>query len=189
MMTDDAQLLTRAKALDPMALKALHQQFYEPVARYIQFKVGDPPTVEDLTGEVFVRIIESLRRGNSWQDSPRGWIMGIARNVVADHYRRRERMPEVMLDEAVVSAEDSDPTHQATQNERKRLLLHALRHLTEEQRDVVLMRFLKEMDIQSVAEAVAKTPGAVKALQHRALRTLAERLQGLNVESGSGENE
>jgi RNA polymerase sigma-70 factor (ECF subfamily) len=187
MTTNDALLLTRAKALDPAALKTLHQQFYEPVARYIQFKVGDPATVEDLSGEVFVRVLENLRRGHGWQDSLRGWIMGIARNVVADYYRRRERMPEVMLDEAITSTAETDPTHRAFEHERRQRLMIALQQLTDEQRDVVLMRFLKGMDIQSVAEAVDKTPGAVKALQHRALRMLADRLRDLNVESGSGE--
>ncbi len=57
-MMNDQQLLAQAKQLDPAALHVLHQRFYEPVARYIQFKVGDPYTVEDLSGEVFVRVLK-----------------------------------------------------------------------------------------------------------------------------------
>ena len=63
--------------LDPADLQALHQEFYEPVTRYIQFKVSDPHMVEDLSGEVFVRVLAALRRGQGWRDTPRGWIMGL----------------------------------------------------------------------------------------------------------------
>ena len=81
-MISDEQLLVRAKELNPAALQELHQRFYEPVARYIQFKVGNPQTVEDLSGEVFVRVLEGLKRGHGWRETAQAWIMGIARNVV-----------------------------------------------------------------------------------------------------------
>lgn len=186
MMADDSQLLAKAKQLDPAALRALHQRFYEPVARYIQFKVGDPRLAEDLSGEVFVRVLEGLRRGKAWRSSPRGWIMGIARNVVVDHYRQRERMPEVALNESLLSTEDADPTRQAIQSERRRFLLRAIERLTEDQREVILMRFIKEIEIQDIAMALGKTPGAVKGLQHRALRKLANRLQDFKQDNESG---
>lgn len=179
-MADDRQLFAKAKQLDPAALQALHHQFYEPVARYIQFKVSDPYLAEDLSGEVFVRVLEGLRRGQTWRDSPRGWIMGIAHHVVVDYYRRQTRMPEVALSENLTAAETADPIHQAIQNERVRLLRRAIDHLTEDQREVITMRFIKGIGIQDIAEALGKTPGAVKGLQHRALRILAARLQSLN---------
>ncbi len=179
---NDEQLLARAKQLDPAALRLLHQRFYEPVARYIQFKVGDRQTVEDLSGEVFVRALEGLRRGKSWQDSPQGWIMGIARHIVVDHYRQKERITEVKLSDHLAAAEDIDPVHQAILNERKRRLMQAIQQLTDEQRDVILLRFIEGIDIQGVAKALDKTPGAVKGLQYRAIRTLAEIMQDISVE-------
>lgn len=185
-ISNDEQLLANAKQLDPAALQALHQQFYPMVARYVQFKVGNPHTVEDLTGEVFVRMLEGLKRGQSWRDSPQGWIMGIARHVVTDHYRRQERVAEVELDERFAAAEEATPFHQTMLNERKRQLLQAIQQLTDEQRDVVLMRFMEGIDIQGVAKAINKTPGAVKALQHRALRALAEIMQDSLVDSALG---
>jgi len=182
-MTNDEQLLARAKQLDPAALRALHQRFYQPVARYIQFKVGHPQTVEDLCGEVFVRLLEALKRGQSWRESPQGWIMGIARHVVTDYYRKRERMPEVKLNERLAAADESTPPQQAILNERKRQLKEAIEQLTDEQRDVILMRFMEGIDIRGVAQAVNKTPGAVKGLQYRALRALAEIMQDTAVDS------
>lgn len=181
-MTNDEQLLSQAKQLHPEALRALHQRFYESVARYIQFKVGDPQTVEDLAGEVFVRVLEGLRRGQAWRDSPQGWVMGIARHVVADYYRRKERMNEVMLTDSLASAEESDPVHQFMRTERQQQLGQALQQLTDEQRDVVLLRFREGIDIKGVAQAINKSPSAVKSLQARALQALARIMQDLSVE-------
>lgn len=186
MMTNEQELLVRAKQLDPVAIRLLHQRFYEPVARYIQFKVGDFHTVEDLSGEVFVRVLEGLRQGKTWQDSPQGWIMGIARHVVADYYRKKERLTEVQLSDHLASAEETDPVYQTMVGERKRRLLQAIQQLTEEQRDVILMRFVEGIDIEGVATAINKTPGAVKALQYRATRALAEMMQDLVTENALG---
>jgi RNA polymerase sigma-70 factor (ECF subfamily) len=173
-MISDQQLLVRAKELDPAALQALHQRFYEPVARYIQFKVGNPQTVEDLTGEVFVRVLEGLKRGFGWRETPQAWIMGIARNVVVDHYRKQEKMTEVKLNEQVIATEATDPTYHALLSEQQQHLAQAIKQLTAEQRDVILLRFVEGINIKGVAEALNKTPGAVKGLQYRALRELAE---------------
>ncbi|HRV95883.1 MAG TPA: sigma-70 family RNA polymerase sigma factor [Anaerolineae bacterium] len=181
-MSNDQQLLEKAKQLDPDALREFHHRFYEMVARYVQFKVGDQRTVEDLCGEIFVRALEALRRGSAWRDSPQGWIMGIARNVVADHYRQRERMPEVQLNEQVTAAEHTNPLHQAIRSERTRELVQAIRQLTDEQREVIVLRFLEGMDIQSVAQALNKKPGAIKGLQFRAMRALAELIQPQSME-------
>jgi RNA polymerase sigma-70 factor (ECF subfamily) len=186
-MINDQQLLAQAKQLEPAALRALHERFYQPVARYIQFKVGDPHAVEDLCGEVFVRVIQGLKRGQTWQDSPQGWIMGIARHVVADHYRQKERMSEVELSDGLPAASETNPSHLATLNERKQLLEQAIQQLGEEQRDVILLRFMEGIDIQGVAKAINKTPGAVKALQYRALRALAEIMRDFSLEGALSE--
>lgn len=176
-MSNDELLLARAKQLDPIALRALHQRFYPPVMRYIQFKVGNRQMVEDLSGEVFVRVLEGLKRGKAWRDSPQGWIMGIARHVVTDHYRQTERTTEVKLSEHLAASEEFAPIQQAIRNERKRHLMQAIQQLTDEQRDVILMRFMEGIDIKGVAKALNKTPGAIKGLQYRAIRALAETME------------
>lgn len=187
-MTDD-QLLTQAKQLNPAALQELHERFYKPVARYIQFKVGDIHTVEDLSGEVFVRVLDGLRKGQSWKDSPRGWIMGIARHVVADYYRKKERMAEVELNERIAATAQGDPISQVMRGEQKERLLQAIQQLTDDQRDVILLRFIEGVDIKGVAKAIDKTPGAVKLLQYRALQSLAKQMQAIGMNSALGLNE
>lgn len=176
-MLNDEQLLIKAKSLDPVALRAIHQQFYEHVARYTHYKVSDPRTAEDLTGEVFVRVLESLKHGKGWQSSAKGWIMGIAHHVVVDYYRKHGRMQEVVLTDELTSSDKVDPLHQTLLNDRKDQLMTAINTLTDEQRDVIMMRFIEGLNIQAVAEAMNKTPGAIKALQYRAMRVLAEKLE------------
>jgi len=177
-MTPDDELLAKAKQLDPEAIKALHQRYYGPIARYVQLKVSHPQLAEDLVGEVFIRILDGLRRNRGWKTSPQGWVMGIARHVVADHYRHQERHQEVGLTDNL-SADDMPLLHHVAQSERERVLQDALHHLTDAQRDVIILRFMAGLDIKSVANAMNKTPGAIKALQHRALKILAAEVSQL----------
>jgi RNA polymerase sigma-70 factor (ECF subfamily) len=168
-------------------LQALHQRFYEPVARYIHFKVGNSQAVEDLSGEVFVRVLEGLKRGYGWRETPQAWIMGIARNVVVDHYRQQEKMTEINLNEQVIATETADPTYHALLTERQEHLTQAIHQLTDEQRDVILLRFVEGMDIKGVAATMNKTPGAIKGLQYRALRELAKILGEISGERVSND--
>lgn len=185
-MRTDAQLLEQAKRFDPDALRALHHRYYEPVYRYVHFKVSDPQASEDLTSEVFLRMLEALKRGKMWHTTPDAWIFGIARNVVADHYRHQSRRPQVSLDERLTVPDEKSPIQQVLSVEQREELAHAIAGLTEEQRDVVLLRFMEGLSINDVAQVLDKTPGAVKGLQHRALRALSGAMQAFSSESGAG---
>jgi RNA polymerase sigma-70 factor (ECF subfamily) len=176
----DAQLLEQARRFDSDALRALHNRFYEAVYRYVHFKVGDPQASEDLASEVFVRVLEALRRGMAWRTTPDAWIFGIARNVVADYYRQRSRQVEVALEEHQVTPDGDYLAGWVMALERQEALTQAIALLTDEQRDVILMRFMEGLSIRDVAEALNKTSGAVKGLQYRALRALSEAMGHLS---------
>ena len=133
-----------------------------------------------------MRVLEGLKRGRAWQDSPQGWVMGIARHVVADYYRKRERMTEVKLSDQLAATQESDPSHHTLLNDQKRRLITAIQQLTADQRDVILMRFMEGINIEGVAQAINKTPGAVKGLQYRALRALAELMKDSSIEEALG---
>ena len=179
----DAQLLEQVTRFDPEGLQALHNRFYAPVYRYVHFKVADPQASEDLTSEVFVRVLEGLKRGTAWRTTPDAWIFGIARNVVVDHYRRRGRQPEVTLDESLIGSTGDGLAGQVMAGEQRQALMQAIDLLTDEQRDVILMRFIEGLSIKDVADALNKTEGAIKGLQHRALNALSEAMHRLWGES------
>jgi len=178
----DVELLEQARRFDPDALRTLHNRFYESVYRYVHFKVGDTQASEDLTSDVFLRLLEALKRGKVWRTTPDAWIFGIARNVVADHYRKQTRRVEVELDERVSLSPEEGLSQRVIVDEEQEELARALALLTDEQRDVILMRFMEGLSIKDVAEVLNKTPGAVKGLQFRAVRALSEAMQRLSGE-------
>jgi RNA polymerase sigma-70 factor (ECF subfamily) len=186
-MRTEAQLLEQARRFDPDALRALHNRLYEPVYRYVHFKVSDPQASEDLTSEVFLRMLEALKQGKMWNTTPDAWIFGIARNVVADHYRKASRQPEVALDERLAMPDEQNLTQRVIVAEQHEELARAINGLTDEQREVVLLRFMEGLSINDVAEILGKTPGAVKGLTHRALRALTEAMGRSSGELVAGE--
>lgn len=171
-MLDDAELLRRAYELDTDALAAIHDAYYRPIYRYIAFRVDDHHLCEDLVSEVFTRFLTALRERKAPQTSLRGWLFGVASNVVSDHFRRKYRNPHTTLDEKMVSREPSpdELAERAAMNEELR---RAINQLTDDQRHVLALRFGQRMPIQEVARLLGKTEGAVKQLQLRALANLA----------------
>ncbi len=113
--------------------------------------------------------------------------MGIARHVVADYYRQKERLPLVELSDHLAAAAPANPVYQAALNERNRLLHQAIQQLSDDQREVIMLRFMEGVDIQSVARIINKTAGAVKSLQYRALRALAEMMRDPTPEGSLSE--
>ncbi len=174
-MQDELTLLARARQLDPEALARIHDTYYVPIFRYVAFRVGDHTTAEDLTSEVFTRLLAALRDKRAPQNTLRGWLYGVAARVVSDHHRATYRTPQVELDEALVSG-DHDPADIVDRKMTQESVLRAMQDLTEEQRHVLSLRFGSDMPIQDVARVLGKSEGAVKQLQARAVAALARKL-------------
>ena len=172
---DELILLARARQLDPEALARIHDTYYAPIFRYVAFRVSDHATAEDLTSEVFTRLLAALRDKNAPQNTLRGWLYGVAARVVSDHHRKTYRTPQVELDESLAST-DHDPAKIVEGKLTQESVQRAMQDLTEEQRHVLSLRFGSDMPIQDVARALGKSEGAVKQLQARAVATLARKL-------------
>jgi len=172
---DELTLLARARQLDPEALAHIHDTYYTSIFRYVAFRVGDHATAEDLTSEVFTRLLTALRDKNAPQNTLRGWLYGVAARVVSDHHRKAYRAPQVELDESLASA-DHDPADIVDRKMTQESVQRAMQDLTEEQRHVLSLRFGSDMPIQDVARALGKSEGAVKQLQARAVAALARKL-------------
>lgn len=180
-LADETDLLKRALAYDTDALGQIHDAYYAPLFRYIAFRVGDRHTAEDLTSEVFTRFLAALRGGKPPQSTLRGWLFGVAANVVGDHHRRRYRAPSAPLDEELISAE-AGPEELAEGSADREDLRRAVATLSGDQQSVLALRFGQGLPIQTVAEALGKSEGAIKQLQARAIAALARRLAPGRVE-------
>lgn len=166
-------LLERARRADPEALAELYDQYVDRIYAYIYHRIGQTEVAEDLTGQVFMRMLEAIQAGHPWRTSFSGWLYRIAHNLVIDFYRRRQRATFVELDGAApIQATDGDPWRAAELRLESQRVRKALQMLTEEQSQVITLRFLEELSIAEVADLMGKTEGAIKALQYRAILTL-----------------
>jgi RNA polymerase sigma-70 factor (ECF subfamily) len=139
--------------------------------------VGQAELAEDLTGQVFMRMLEAVRSGKPWRTSFSGWVYRIAHNLVIDHYRRRSRASFVDIEDANPVSTDVEPFHAIQARLDSERVQAALSRLTDEQAEVITLRFLEGLSIAEVSTIMNKTEGAIKALQYRAVLALRRVMQ------------
>ena len=162
-----------ARLGDAGALAHICEMLYPRIHRYLSFKVDDLRDAEDLSGEVFVRMLGAIRgqKGNL-----EAWLFQIAGNVLTDHYRKRAvRSGEVELPEEVPGGDDPGAVVERKLDGDR--LKKGLRELTEEQRETVILRFVMGYGHDEVAALMGRSAGAVRALQFRALAALKVALE------------
>lgn len=168
-------LLARARAYEQEALAEIHNLYYEPIFRYIAARVSDHQTVEDLTSEVFLRLLNALRERTAPERTLRGWLYAVAFRVVKDHYRKQYRRREQALHEGI-PARNPTPAEVVAARISWERVQELLPLLTEDQQNVLAMRYGTEMSVRETAAALNKSEGAVKMLQARAVATLSRYL-------------
>ena len=173
MPQDELQLIERAQRGDRAALSELYRRHVDAIYRYVHLRVGDPTVAEDLTAEVFLRALEGLGEYRYTGVPLIAWLYRIARARTADHWRRAGRCQEIELSDKI-AATGSDPEVIASARIERSDLVVVLRRLTDAQQQVIILRFVEEMSLAQAAAAMGKTVGAIKALQHRALASLAQ---------------
>jgi RNA polymerase sigma-70 factor (ECF subfamily) len=169
----EADLLAAARTYDEAALGELYDRYEAKIYSYIFRRTGDESLAEDMTSQVFMKMLESIRDEKAWHSSFSGWLYRIAHNLVIDYYRRRERQNTVNIEETgptLIDVHDPEETVAARLDAER--LRAAIRRLTPEQAEVVTLRFLEGYNVAEVAAMLGRTEGAVKALQYRAVTTL-----------------
>ncbi|HJT57409.1 MAG TPA: sigma-70 family RNA polymerase sigma factor [Ktedonobacteraceae bacterium] len=182
-----ARLLDAARRGESEALSTLYREFLPGVFGYIATRVPDRATAEDLTSEVFLKMVEGIGQLRASEEAGfAAWILQIARISVAGYYRKREKQPvHVPLESTSGEQEgdtenlaipashpDSDPVRWTEARDEWNTIVHAINLLTEEQRQVLVGRLLLGYDVASVARMLGKNENAIKALQFRALHSL-----------------
>ena len=183
---ENSALIRRARALDDDALSTLYGRYLTPVYQFVLARMGDPHLAEDIAAETFVAMVESIEhlRGED-ELTFAAWLFGIARHRISDHYRRARGQPEPAgvigpYEEPAAAAEAGDPLRVVMAREEWGDVVASLRHLTEEQRNVLLYRCLLGYSTEEVASMLGRQVGAVRALQFRALTALSQRLARLD---------
>ncbi len=169
-LEDERRLVDLAKSGDGEAFAQLYEAYFDRVYRFIFFRVTDDQVAEDLASQVFLKAWENLHRYR-----PHGpflaWLYAIARNTVIDSYRTKKQT--VSLDEAAPVAAQDDKLDDRMQFQFElQSLQEAMQHLTQEQQEVITLKFIAEYDTAQIARHMGKTEGAIRALQMRALQAL-----------------
>jgi RNA polymerase sigma-70 factor (ECF subfamily) len=178
MASDEERLVSRAQALDEGALSKLFDTYYPKIYNYGIIQLQDSHAAEDLASDVMLKVLESIPRYRSKGIPLSAWIFRIARNRLVDIRRRGSRRREVGLTDRFIDSASAAP-HSAVERalDYGQVSL-ALSRLTPVQEQVIVLRFMKDLDVATVARILGRSESAVKSLQFRALAALRHIMQG-----------
>ena len=170
MPEEEAELIRQAQSGNQTAFAQLYDRHHTAVFTYLYYRLPEQAAAEELTAQVFVRMVEKI---NSFypQDKPLlAWLYTIARHLLADYYRREKKVVQLPLDDNLQA--DLDPFKTVTRHLQADCLKKAISQLTDEQKQVIISKFIENRSNLAIANLLGKTEGAVKSLQHRALAAL-----------------
>jgi len=170
-------LVSRAQNGEQDAFTLLYREYVAQIYRYIYLRVGDTDQAEDLTQEVFLRVIKSIGsyryRGHPFAS----WLFRVAHNLIIDYYRQIEKEGAVSLTDSIVITADDDPAMTVEQDMEVQEIKQAIENLPPRQREVISLRFGSELSIAETARAIGKTEGTVKKLQYEGILKLRKSME------------
>ncbi|MEO8612295.1 MAG: sigma-70 family RNA polymerase sigma factor [Chloroflexota bacterium] len=180
------RLLAHARQGDQNAIMQIYESYFPPVYNFIRLRVDDKSQAEDIASEVFVRLVDAMRGRNAPRHSLRGWLFRVARNLLHDHYGKRQEFSTEALEEWIPASGDEDPEIQFMRSLNAERAARALRMLVTEQQEVLILRFGQQLSLQETADTMGKNVGAIKQLQFRAVNTLRQILGEIQVANEYG---
>ncbi len=174
--SDERDLVERAVRRDPEAFGELYDRHVVRVYRHIYYLVGSPAEAEDLTAQTFLQAWEAIERYQIRGAPFVSWLLRIAHNVAVSHLRsKRERAQ--LHDGIVDEGSRRDPEAVAEQKADEERVRQAILRLRDEQRQVIILRFVEDLEYREVAEIIGKSVAAIRVIQHRALNALRRQLR------------
>ena len=174
--TKDNGLLERAREYDAQALAEIYDRYAETIYRYVYRYVGDAEQAEDLTSEVFLKLLQVLGTRRAPERQLQGWLYRVARNLAIDWYRQRAKGAEYTLEEEL-TPDGETPRNWLERQEQLGELREAISQLTPEQQEVIVLRFGEGRKIREVGQMLGKSEGSVKVMQYRAMNRLRKLLE------------
>jgi RNA polymerase sigma-70 factor (ECF subfamily) len=169
------QLVAEAKAGDREAFGRIFDAYAGPIHRFIASRVNSPSDAEDLTQLVFVKALEALPRYEARGIPFGGWLFRLARNAIIDQIRtRRDHLS--LVDAVTRETDDAGPEARAALQDDLDRVAVALRDLTDDQREVIELRFFAGLNVLETAVAMGRQEGTVRGLQFRAIAALRRSL-------------
>jgi len=171
----DKELVKRAKKGDKDAFSLLYKQHLSPIYRFIFLKIGVKEVSEDLTSQVFLQAWRNIRKFKIGKSPFSSWLYQIARNLVIDFYRTYRKS--YSLEEVAIENKD-DIEEKIDLEDKRKIMMGALKELSEIHQTVLILRFIEELSDAEIAKIIGKKEGAVRVIQHRAIKMLKEKING-----------
>ena len=166
----DERFLVEAAQRDPSCFAELYEQNFNRVYAFIARRVSTREEAQDLTAEVFHEALAGIGRFE-WRGAPFvAWLLGIAAHVLAGHWQRNPKRQEILAEDLELAGNDGSI-------ERRAMIFQLVESLPDDQRQVIVRRFVEQRSIKEIAEEFSRSEGAIKQLQLRALRNLRARLR------------
>ena len=177
-LNNDEQLVQQIQKGSGEAMSILYRRHRPAILRYTQARVYDWQEAQDLTGEIFLRMVAHLPQYQNTGAPFTAWLFRIAHNMIITHRQKESRIPLVAISHADNSSRPEDNPALLVENEIEMdWVWRGLQQLDEVQRDVIILRFLIGLSLQEAAHALDKSVGAIKTLQHRGILALRVALQ------------
>jgi RNA polymerase sigma-70 factor (ECF subfamily) len=174
--TQDKELLEQARTYNPQALAEIYDRYADSMYRYLYRLVGDAQQAEDLTSDLFIRLLDVLNTRRAPQDQLQGWLYRVAHNLAMDWFREQGKHTSIMLNEELATSGES-LLETVEQRQAQSELQEAIGQLTAGQQQVILLRFAEGLKLREVSRVMGKSEGAIKVLQHRAVKRLQALLE------------
>ncbi len=176
---DDIPLVMRAIEKDQDAFGELYDRHVVRVYRHIYYMVGSATEAEDLTAQTFLRAWEAVERYQVRGAPFVSWLLRIAHNLGVSYLRSKRESSE-LHDGIVDHKMRVDPASSFAQTADEELVREAILLLREEQRQVIILRFIEDLEYKEVAEIIGKSVAAIRVIQHRALNSLRKQMKLLD---------
>jgi len=174
--TNDSNLLERAREYDAQALAEIYDRYAESIYRYAYRFVGNAHLAEDLTSDVFLKLLQVLGTSRAPRTQLQGWLYRVARNLAVDWSRQQAKGAQLSLNEQVIPGGDS-PATQLEQQQLHQELREAVSKLAPSQQQVIVLRFGEGRKISEIGRMMGKSEGSVKLMQYRAMKRLRKLLE------------
>jgi RNA polymerase sigma-70 factor (ECF subfamily) len=175
-LQDEEVLVQRAQKQDNQAFAQLYEAYFDKIYRYISFRVRNDMEAEDMTQQVFMKVLNSISSYKSRGAPFSAWVYRIAHNLVVDFMRQQNKKATVDIDGLQLISPAEDPQQMIEKQIDVEDLKKATQHLTAYQQEVLSLRFAGELSIAECAQIMGKSEGAIKALQHSAVLALRKAL-------------
>jgi RNA polymerase sigma-70 factor (ECF subfamily) len=171
-LQDEESLVRRAQERDADALARLYEAYFDKIYRYIAARVRNKAEAEDLTQQVFMKMLQSIS-SFKYKGLPfSSWLYRIAHNQVVDFLRQKNKKATVDIEGLPIPDTKDDPEHLLEKQVDIEQVKRATQKLTPAQQEVISLRFTGELSISECAKVMGKSEGAIKALQHNAVLAL-----------------